>query len=90
VIELSATVSVRLRPRAGRDALEGWRDGVLYARVAAPPGSTARPTGRYGLVAGALGVASSRVALVRGERGREKVLRIEGVDAARARDRLGG
>jgi uncharacterized protein YggU (UPF0235/DUF167 family) len=30
------------------------------------------------------------VTLVRGERGREKVLRVEGVDAAGVRERLGG
>ncbi len=88
--EPSATLSVRLRPRAGRDALEGWRDGVLQARVAAPPVGGKANRALCRLVAGELGVAPSRVTLVRGERGREKVLRVEGVDAAGVRERLGG
>ena len=87
--EPSETLSVRLRPRGGRDALEGWRDGVLQARVAPPvDGKANRALCR--LVAGKLAVAPSRVTLVRGERGREKVLRVEGVDDATVRERLGG
>jgi uncharacterized protein (TIGR00251 family) len=89
VREPSATLSVRLRPRAGRDALEGWRYGVLQARVAAPPVGGKANRALCRLVAGER-VAPSRVTLVRGERGREKVLRVEGVDAAGVRERLGG
>lgn len=86
----SVTLSVRLRPRAGSDALEGWRDEVLQARVAAPPVDGKANRALCRLVAGELGVAPSRVTLVRGERGRDKVLRVAGVDATVVRERLGG
>ena len=88
--EPSETLSVRLRPRGGRDALEGWRDGVLQARVAAPPVDGKANRALCRLVAGELGVAPSRVTLVRGERGREKVLRVLGMDGSGVRERLGG
>ncbi len=88
--EPSETLSVRLRPRGGRDALEGWRDGVLQARVAVPPVDGKANRALCRLVAGELGVAPSRVTLVRGERGREKVLRVLGMDDSGVRERLGG
>ena len=84
------TLSVWLRPRAGRDALEGWRDGVRQARVAVPPVDGKANRALCRLVAGALGVAPSRVTLERGDRGREKVLRVLGMDDSGVRERLGG
>lgn len=41
------------------------------------------------LVAKAAGVAPSRVRVIRGERGRDKVLRVEGVSEAALRAALG-
>jgi hypothetical protein len=78
----SAQVSVRLQPRASRTELSGVRDGVLIARVTAPPVDGKANAALCRLVAGAAGVAPSRVSIVRGERARQKVLRVEGLDEA--------
>lgn len=70
---------VRLRPRGGSDELIGMRDGVLQARVTAPPldGKANRALCR--LIAKRLGVAPSRVTVVRGEKSRDKLVRVEGL-----------
>ncbi len=57
------------------------RDGVLLARVSAPPVQGRANRALCRLVARRVGVAPSRVTVVRGESSREKLLRIEGVDA---------
>jgi uncharacterized protein YggU (UPF0235/DUF167 family) len=57
--------------------------------VAAPPVEGAANEALCRLVARAAGVAPSRVAVVRGHRGRQKVVRIEGVDEDALRERIG-
>lgn len=74
-------IEVRLRPRGGRDELIGMRDGVLRARVTAPPLDGRANRALCKLIAKRLGVAPSRVTVVRGEKSRDKLVRVEGVDA---------
>ena len=57
--------------------------------MTAPPVEGAANEALCRLVARAAGVAPSRVSVVRGQRGREKVVRIDGVDAAAVRERVG-
>ncbi len=68
-------LTVRVQPRASRDELrlEGAR---LKARITAPPVDGAANAHLLRFLAGQFGVAPSRVELVRGTTGREKVLRI--------------
>jgi uncharacterized protein len=73
---------VRLTPRAGADRLLGMRDGVLRARVAAAPVDGKANQALCRLIAKRVGVAPSKVKLVRGAKSREKVIDVEGVDRA--------
>ena len=83
-----AQIRVRLTPRAARDQIApGDGDGYLV-RVTAPPVDGRANEALRRLVARRAGVAPSRVTLVRGAKGREKVVRVEGVDAATLRQRL--
>jgi uncharacterized protein (TIGR00251 family) len=84
----SLDLSVRLTPRGGRDAIDGVRDGVLLVRVRAPPVDGKANAALCRLVAKALGVAPSRVSVVRGQTSRDKVVRVDGLDAADAHERL--
>ena len=84
----SVTLRVRLTPRGGRDEVRLLDDGSLAVRVAAPPVEGRANEALRKAVAKALGVAPSRVTLVRGERSREKTLNVEGIDAAGVRARL--
>jgi uncharacterized protein len=85
-----AELRVRLTPRAHRDAIDGVRDGLLLARVRAPPVDGRANAALVKLVAKALGVPRSRVEVVRGHGAREKVVRVEGLEAEAALRRLSG
>jgi uncharacterized protein (TIGR00251 family) len=80
-----ATISIRVQPRARSDALAALRAGVLVVRVMAPPLDGRANDAVCRLLARALGVrASSDVTILRGERTRDKVVVIDGVDQAAA------
>ncbi len=64
--------------------LAGLRDGVVIVRVTAPPLDGRANDAVCQLLAGVLGVRSSRLTILRGERGRDKVIAIDGVDQADA------
>lgn len=85
-----ALLEVRLRPRGRRDELIGIVGGVLQARVAAPPIDGKANIALRKLVAKRVGVAPSRVSVVRGERSRDKLVRVEGVDEVTALEALAG
>ena len=76
---------MRLQPRASRSEIVGERDGALVVRVTAPPVDGKANTALCALLARAAGVAPSRVAVTRGHTGRDKVVRVEGLDDAALR-----
>jgi uncharacterized protein (TIGR00251 family) len=77
----SGEVQVRLKPGASRNELIGLRDGLLQARVSAPPVDGRANKALCKLIAKSIGVAPSKVAVVRGDRSRQKLVRVDGVDA---------
>jgi uncharacterized protein (TIGR00251 family) len=83
-----ALVKLRVQPRASRDEIVGWQDEALRVRVTAAPVEGEANTRVRQLVARALGVATSNVALVRGDRSRDKLVRVTGLSLADVRARL--
>jgi len=83
-------VAVRVQPRARRDAFEGVYGGALKLKLAAPPVDGAANRAAIEFVARLLGVPRSRVAVLSGEKSRDKVLRIEGVSAEDFRRKIPG
>ena len=83
----SARFAVRLTPRADGDRIDGVVEGTLRARVSAPPVDGAANEALTRLLARTLGVAPGRVRVVRGSRGRDKLIEVDGleVDALRVR-----
>jgi len=81
-------IEVRLRPRGHRDELGGFRDGVLQVKVAAPPADGRANIALCKLIAKRLRVAPSRVTIVRGEKSRSKLVRVEGLSTAALEKRL--
>lgn len=75
----AAELTVRLKPRAKRNAIVGERDGALHVSVAAAPVDGQANAALCKLIAKRVGVARGHVSVIRGERSREKVLRIEGL-----------
>lgn len=80
-------LAVRLTPRGGRDAIDGWASGpdgrpYLKARVSAPPMEGEANAALTVLLAKALGVSKSSVRIAAGQTGRLKSVEIEGLDDA--------
>lgn len=84
----AAEIAVRLRPRGHRDELIGFADGVLQARVSAPPVDGKANKALCKLIAKRAGVAPSRVSVARGAKSRDKLVRVEGIDAVSLRASL--
>lgn len=82
-------VRVRVQPRAGRDAIEGERGGALLVKVKAPPVDGKANDAVCRLLARAAGVPPTRAELVRGASARDKVVRLPGLSAVEAAERLG-
>ena len=77
---------VRLTPKGGRDAIEGWwmdsaGHRALKARVAAPPEDGKANAALIGLLAHALEVRTSAVRIVSGAASRMKTIEVEGDEA---------
>jgi uncharacterized protein (TIGR00251 family) len=85
----AADLNIRLQPRAKRNAIVDERDGVLRVSVAAAPVDGLANAALCKLIAKRAGIARSRVSVIRGERSREKTVRVEGVEAAELRRVLG-
>lgn len=81
-------IEVHLRPRGHRDELTGLKDGVLQAKVSAPPVDGRANRALCRLLADRLGVAPSRVRVIRGRNARKKLVEVEGLDSQSLLDAL--
>lgn len=84
---MSVTLTVRVTPRGGRDAVEGWMADAegrpaLKVRVAAAATEGAANAAVVALIAKALRVPKSSVRVAAGQTARVKRLEIDGADAA--------
>jgi uncharacterized protein YggU (UPF0235/DUF167 family) len=80
-------LAVRLSPRGGRDAIDGWAldeagRPLLKVRVAAPPVDGAANAALEALLAKALGLPRSAVVVARGQTARIKQVEIAGRELA--------
>lgn len=87
--EMPVRITVRLTPRGGRDAIEGWDGEVLRVRVAAAPVDGGANEALVRLLAKALRVAPSRLTLVTGAQSRTKTVEVDGLSAEEIRAALG-
>jgi hypothetical protein len=83
----AARLTVRLTPRGGRDAIDGWirdADGTpcLKVRVSSPPVEGAANEALERLIAATLKVSGGAVRIVAGHQARVKRLEIAGLDEA--------
>ncbi|WP_372573868.1 DUF167 domain-containing protein [Ruegeria jejuensis] len=72
-----AEVTLRVTPKAARNSLM-WRDGRLRATVTDPPVDGRANDAVRMLLARAMGVAPSRLTLIRGQSARDKTFRYDG------------
>jgi len=88
-VPLLTTVSVKVVPRASRNEVVGWRGGVLRLRVTAPPQDGRANAAVVELLAAALGVRKSAVAIAAGHASAHKRVAIEGLARSDVEERLG-
>src|SRR5437867_122475 len=81
---------LRVQPRASRDTIGGVRDGALVVKVTAPPVDGSANTAVVKLLAKRLDRPPSAITLLRGDKGRDKVVHVAGIDTAIARALLLG
>lgn len=79
---------VRLQPGAKSSCLMRLRDGILHVRVTAPPHRGQANQALLALMAQALGVSKSDLAIIRGHTSRNKVLAIQGLSSEELKEKL--
>ena len=79
---------VRVKPGARRSEILGWQGDALRVRVTAPPADGQANHAVTALLADALGIAPSRIVLVRGAASRDKLFRVERLSPSDVRSRL--
>lgn len=87
---MTARLAVRLQPRAGRTEVVGERGGALVIRVTAPALEGRANAALCAFIASATGVGRGAVRIVQGEKGRDKLVEVEGRELADVRRALLG
>jgi hypothetical protein len=79
-----AVLELLVQPRASRTRVAGEHEGRLKIQLAAPPVDGEANAALLAFLAGALGARRADLALLAGETGRRKRVRVAGVTAAGA------
>ena len=84
-----AALAVRVTPRASRNEIvEMLDDGTIKVRIAAPPVDEEANTALIEFLADILGVPKSRLDIVAGETGRDKLISVLDMDVETAHQRI--
>ena len=86
--ENKATLEIHLQPGAKGNEIIGFRDGVLWVRVAAPPNKGQANNALLTLMAKLLSVPKSDLAIVRGFTSRHKVIAIHSLTPEALKEKL--
>lgn len=86
--EKGAVIKVRVQPRASKNSLAGEMEGAVKVRLTAPPVDGAANEACCKFFAETFGIAKSKVEILSGHTGRNKLIRIEGITEAQARSTL--
>jgi uncharacterized protein len=82
-------LQLHVQPGASRTGIAGLHGDALKVRVAAPPTDGRANRELLDYLAELLGVARARIALVKGESGRRKIVTVQGIELPEASSRLG-
>jgi uncharacterized protein (TIGR00251 family) len=84
----ACTLELKTIPNAPRDEIAGWLGGALKVKVHAPALDGRANDALLAFLAEKLGVPRRAVSLVRGDKSRHKVMRVDGLTLAEAKARL--
>jgi len=82
------TLELKIIPNAPRSEVAGWLGPALKIKVHAPALEGRANEELLDFLAARLGVPRRSISLLRGEKSRQKVVRIDGLDLAAVRARL--
>ena len=85
--DAAALLDISAQPGAKRSELNGLHDGALRVRIAAPALDGRGNAALCAWLAARLGVAQRAVSVVRGEKSRRKLVRVD-LPAAQVRERI--
>jgi uncharacterized protein (TIGR00251 family) len=84
-----SALAVRVTPRASRNEIvEVLEDGTIKVRIAAPPTDDEANVALLEFLADILGVPKSRLDIVAGETGRDKLISVLDMDVETAHQRI--
>ncbi len=86
----SVTFAVRVMPRSSRNQIVGVEDGALKIKLTAPPVEGAANAALIEVIAEWLGVRRSAVAIISGDKARNKLVRVQGVTTEQITQRVPG
>jgi uncharacterized protein len=89
VATVSCTLELKTIPNAPRDEVVGWLGSALKVKVHAPALEGRANDALLEFFAEELAVPRRTVTLLRGDKSRQKVIRIDGLDLAEVKRRLG-
>ena len=79
VEEVQTRIVVRVQPNAGHNQVLGFKDGVFYVRIAAPPIKGKANQELIKFLSDILEVSKSNLTIEKGAAGRRKVIGISGL-----------
>ena len=87
--EATTTLKIHLQPRASRNGIDGVQGDALKLRVTAPPVEGRANKALKKLLAEHLGIPPSQIAIITGQRSREKLVQLSGISRAEVEKALG-
>lgn len=81
-------IRVKVQPKASRNQILGFRGDALQVRVATPPERGKANEALVELLAAALGIARSKVRILKGHTSRDKLIAIDGLSPEDLHPRL--
>lgn len=82
-------LAVRVQPRASKEEVAGWMEGVVRIRLTAPPVEGKANESLLRFLSKRLGIPKGSLELAAGDHGRNKLIRIHGLAGDAVYDRLG-
>ena len=84
----NCTLKVRVQPRASRNQVDGFEEGVIRLRTTASPTNGQANDGVIALLSDVLGISKSRLTIVRGHSSRNKLVSVETLTEREVRHRI--
>jgi len=85
----SCTLAIKAIPNAPRNEIVGWLGAALKIKIHAPPVEGKANDALCEFLAETLGLPRRGVTVVRGDTSRQKIVRIDGLELAAVKSKLG-